>query len=279
MNLLLIDIHLHIKNKIALFQYQFNITCIYHTNLNEIDLSKYDIVYSPHLPINVSLYPNTKFIFGPHFSVLPEKDKLDLIVGPNSTYIMPSDWVCDLWKSFNYPITIKSIPFGVDTNKFKPINTDSQEVFIYYKRRKPEELLFIQHALRNIHYKLFNYTENYDEQSYLDCLQHAKYGIIIDASESQGFAIEEALSCNVPLLVWNVSSLNQTYGIQYDDYSATSIPYWDCRCGEFFYHQDEFEMMYKIFLNKLHLYKPRQYILDHLSIDKCRDMFLDIKLN
>ena len=48
-------------------------------------------------------------------------------------------------------------------------------------------------------------------------MQKAKYGIILDAHESQGFAIEEALSCNVPLLVWNTKFMSQEYGSRYEN--------------------------------------------------------------
>ena len=63
----------------------------------------------------------------------------------------------------------------------------------------------------NIEYKIFDYVNRYSEEEYIDYLQHSKYGIILDAHESQGFAIEEALSCNVPLLVWGAKTMNQEY--------------------------------------------------------------------
>ena len=62
---------------------------------------------------------------------------------------------------------------------------------------------------KNIKFEVFDYLNKYPEKKYLKYLQKAKYGIILDAHESQGFAIEEALSCNVPLLVWNVKHMSQ----------------------------------------------------------------------
>ena len=94
--------------------------------------------------------------------------------------------------------------------------------------------------------------------------------------ESQGFALEEALSCNVPLLVWNVKSMNQEYASNYNDISATTIPYWDDRCGEYFYQKDEFEITFLKFIQKLDNYKPREYIVENLSIAKCANNFLNL---
>ena len=52
---------------------------------------------------------------------------------------------------------------------------------------------------------------------FFNYLQNSKYGIWLDAHESQGFALQEALSCNVPLLVWNISSMNQEYNSTYNN--------------------------------------------------------------
>ena len=120
---------------------------------------------------------------------------------------------------------------------------------------------------KNIEIQLFNYSSGYSEEEYLNCLQNSKYGIWIGRHESQGFALEEALSCNVPLFVWNVSSMNQEYGYNYQDIPATVIPYWDERCGEFFYEKENLEEKFHLFESKLETYKPREYILENLSKD------------
>ncbi len=64
---------MHSKNLNALMKYNIHFYVINHTNLDSIDLSQFDAVYSPCIPIDVNKYPNTKFLFGPHFSVFPEK--------------------------------------------------------------------------------------------------------------------------------------------------------------------------------------------------------------
>ena len=67
MKVLFINVSMHHKNLNALVKYNIEITHIYNNNLEGIDLSKYDVVYSPSQPINIKNYPNTKFIFGPPF--------------------------------------------------------------------------------------------------------------------------------------------------------------------------------------------------------------------
>jgi glycosyltransferase involved in cell wall biosynthesis len=274
---------LHHKNEYAMSKYK-NIKWTRVRELHECnDLTPFDAVFFPGKMTDVSKYPHVKFIFGPHLAVFPN-DSMSCLLGNNSIYIQPSQWVVDYWKL--YPVcsnlTMKALPFGVDTDKFfpNPIYTDRSNIFVYLKRRQPAELQMILEYLDSmcIAYKLFDYKDGdgYDEQEYIQYLQTCKYGIWLGAHESQGFALEEALSCNVPLLVWSVSSLNQEYGYNYPDFPATTVPYWDACCGELFYNHSDFASSFSLFLSKLDSYTPREYIVDHLSIPICEQKFIDV---
>jgi hypothetical protein len=284
MKILIID-EMHFKNKIGILllleclklEYKF---CRYNEVITYI--KDYDIIHFHHTPFDTSLFPSKKFIFGSAFSVFPD-NRLFYInnTNNNSIYIQPSKWAAETWRNFNVEkiIPIKTFPFPVEVEKFCPIqNSQKNEVFIYFKRRKPEELEYIKQFLnnKNITYKIFDYVKKYNEEEYLKCLQNAKYGIIIDAHESQGFAIEEALSCNVPLLVWNTSVMSQEYGSNYPNIPCSSIAYWDDNCGEYFYNREEFETTYNNFLNKLETYSPRAYIIENLSPQKCGERFIEL---
>lgn len=269
----------HHKNTNSLNHYK-NIEFTIFNSLQEINnLKNYDCIMSVAEPIDISLYPDTLFLFGPQFSVFPN-EKLNKIKGNNSYFNLLSDWIIQFWNKYEItnginPITL---PFGVETDKFtekKPI-TQRNKVFLYYKHRENNELDFLTQFLnsKNIDYHIFSYG-SYNETEYLDYLQQSKYGIILDAHESQGFAIQEALSCNVPLFVWNVSSFNQEAGTNYPDFPATSIPYWDERCGEFFYNKEEIEEKFELFLSKLETYNPRKYILETLSMEVCERRLID----
>jgi len=274
---------MHPKNMHALMNYK-NIHFTIIDNLNKLDtinLNDYDYVYSPTDPIDVSKYSTIRFIFGPHFSVFPDSKTLT-IQSDNSLYLMPGQWCVDDWKqnSLCNRLNMAACPFGVDTEKFcqhLPLELRNK-VFVYFKSRNPKELEFIDAVLKHNHidYKLFYYDGRYNEEDYIDCLKHAKFGIWVGRHESQGFALEEALSCNVPLLVWNVTSMNQEYGQKYPDIPATTIPYWDDRCGEYFYGMDDFPLKIEKFLSNLHNYRPREYVLEKLSMNICENKFINI---
>ena len=285
MKVLFIKSGIHIKNlNFILNCKKIEINVI--NDINEIDnfnLTEYNAVYSPCNPIDTSKYPNTKFIFGPHFSIFPLQHQMDLIRNnSNIIYIQPSEWAAHVWSVSPYcnNIKIKPFCFGVETDKFKEIIAleNRTQVFVYFKRRQPNEkneiLQFLQS--KNIEIRIFDYVSRYSEEDYLNYLQNSKYGIWLDAHESQGFALQEALSCNVPLLVWNVSSMKQEYGSNYQDIPATTIPYWDDRCGEYFYNINEFEEKFNHFLSKIDSYKPREYVLENLSIDICEQRLVDM---
>ena len=251
--------------------------------IQNLDLGIFDVVFSPCDIIDVSKYPNTKFIFGPHCCLFPHDVNLALVKGKNSIYIQPSYWPIMFWHHCDIKtkeLNLVPFAFGVDTDKFKYTkpNSERENVFIYFKRRHPNELRFVTDFLnaKNIKYCIFNYSKRYNENEYLNYLQNSKFGVWLDAHESQGFALEEALSCDVPLIVWNIKSMKQEHGSRYEDIPATTIPYWDERCGEYFYHVDELENTYNKFVSKLNHYNPRNFIVENLAIDICEDNLIQI---
>jgi len=282
MRVLFVNSGLHHKNHNAIRKYK-NIEWVETQSIETVaNLDTFDCVFSPGAPIDVSRFANTFFIFGPHFSVFPD-EKMALIKGDNAVYNTLSAWNFHCWNKYETTRGIKlvTIPFGVDTRNFCEILPPSSRsgVFVYYKHRNPTELAYLGQFLQkqNIQYEFFNYSQRYEEANYLRHLQQSRYGIWLDAHESQGFALQEALSCNVPLLVWSVTSMNQEYGQRYDDIPATTVPYWDARCGEVFYKEEELEATFSRFMTKLaqDAYRPRDYIVENLSIEMCELKFIE----
>jgi hypothetical protein len=276
---------LHHKNRIGielLFRHM-QIEFVFTNDVNKIVDSSFDVIYSPATAIDTSKYPSQKFIFGPHFSVFPD-NKLTAIKNThkNSIYIQPSEWCVEKWKERGVTniLPISYFPFPVDVERFSPLTQphEKKKVFIYFKRRRPEELTFLKIFLQfhKIEFAVFDYVARYDEKHYLEYLKQSKFGIILGAHESQGFAIEEALSCDVPLLVWNVRSMNQEVGMHYTDIKATSIGYWDYRCGEFFHDAHELEKTFELFMGKLGTYRPREFIMENLSVEPCAKRFQEL---
>lgn len=264
----------------------------HHNIVNNIDDS--DIIISGSKYINnTNLYHHKRFILGPHFG----KERINEIRSVNnslnnSIYIQPSIHSVKLWideyKFTNLPM--KAIPFGVDTYKFNCVNKIIRDnIIVYYKSRDPSELKLLIEFLnnKNLKYKIFSYRDKYREDDFLSYLKTCKFGIVLGRHESQGFAIEEMLSCNVPLLVWGVTLRKQEYPyrIEYKNIltPVSTVPYWSDKCGELFYNFDEIENKYKIFIDKLESYEPRKFILENLSLEACsikwNKLFCDLVTN
>lgn len=249
------------------------------------DIKDADVIYCPSHPHDARNFPNKRFIFGPHLSIFPDQ-RLDRInnTPKNCFYIQPSPWARDVWIHQNAEkhLPVKSFPFTVETDKFLPISAKAErtEIFIMFKHRDPNELKFVEDFLRNkgLGYRVFKYG-CYNEDDYLKYLQKSKYGIWIGRHESQGFALHESLSCDVPLLVWSVMNMQQQYGwAGCPDVPGTTIPYWDTRCGEYFNHKNDFEATYNKFIEKIDTYRARSYILDTVSVEQCAKNFKEVFL-
>lgn len=254
------------------------------------NIEEADIVLSADTAIyDTYKYPYTKFIFGPHFGKgrINEIKKLNNSKN-NNMYIQPSLPSVKLWTDeYNFnSIPIKAIPFGVDTERFIG-NEQSQRnnVILYYKSREPNELKLLTTFLNNkkINYKIFNYQKRYNENEFLSYLKTCKFGIVLGRHESQGFAIQEMLSCNVPLLIWGVTLRNQQYpyekSLQNIKTPVSTVPYWSSDCGELFYDYSELENKYNTFINNLDKYKPRQFIIENLSLDACCNKWNELLFN
>jgi hypothetical protein len=285
MKILYLNTGMHNKNQHAINNYK-NIDFVSINSIeqiNQFNLTEFDCIFSPSEPMDVSLYPNTKFLFGPHFSIFPD-GKLLKITGKNHVLNLLSEWVGNIWKNHRLceKINICYLPFGVDAKLFNEIKPykDRHNIMVYSKHRSQGDLNIIINLLnsKGFEFKIFDYDQRYSELEYINYLHESKYAIIIDAHESQGFAIQEAMSCNVPLLVWSVKSMNQEAGQNYPDYFATSIPYWDEKCGEVFYELKDMESTFELFLSKLELelYNPREYILENLSIEVCEKKMMNL---
>jgi len=290
MKVLFVNIYMHEKNANALFSYT-NIELYIVTDikqLSQINYRDYDLVYSPAILIDARRHPETRFMFGPHVSVFPD-NRITAICGlRNVVYIQPSEWARAAWNlsPICNNLKIKVVPFAIDTDKFAPIGgaNAATDVFIYFKRRHPAELdaLCKFFATRGISVKIFDYVKKYAENDYLQFLQtRAKYGVWLGSHESQGFALQEALSCNIPLLVWNATAMSQEHGGNLPDIPASSIPYWDDRCGEHFTMFYQLDVVFDRFIKKLNenKYSPREYIMENLTTEKCERRFIDAAMS
>ena len=280
--LLILNHQYHHKNKkgMEMICQYLNYDLVYGTI---DDIEDADVVFCPSQPFDVRKYPNKRFVFGPHLSIFPDAKIQRIHNQKNSVYIQPSPWAKEVWVNMNAEkiIPVESFPFPVEIEKFKPPANKGNNIFVMFKQRDPNELAFIENYLKNkdIAFRTFRYG-SYKEDDYLKYLQTCSHGIWLGRHESQGFALQEALSCDIPLCVWSVKNMQQQHGWKgCPDVPGTTIPFWDDRCGVFFENQEDFESKYLEFLSKMDEFKPREFICDNVSVKQCADNFKRVFLN
>jgi len=136
---------------------------------------------------------------------------------------------------------------------------------------------------KGLQYKIFRYG-SYNEEEYKSSLQKAKFMLTLDAHESQGFALEEAMSSGVPLLVMDATSMydemDNGVTVTYEylrpkKLLATSVPYWSDECGIKITEQSEMSYAIDKMLTLYQTFTPRDYIVRTLSDEVCMRRILD----
>ena len=189
--------------------------------------------------------------------------------------IAPSQWVKDKFiNKFNLPENKISVwPVGIET--FNNKRDVTYDCLIYFKRRERKELDAVKEFLdsKNLTYKMVQYGE-YGEEGFKMVVNEAKFCFLINGTESQGIAVQEIMSMGVPIIAWDIKEwLDQGEAYRVP---ATSIPYWDERCGEVFFNIDELDVTFSKFYAKLDEYNPKAFIKDNLSFECSVKILLDI---
>jgi len=224
-------------------------------------------------------------LFGPNLVTNPEELPFRCRKPANgSICLVPSAWVAKAWSSCTEldRLAIEVWAAGIDTQTFRPLqkndNKNESFVLIYFKNRNKIDLDFVVQKLveKNIAYKIFAYG-GYDEFEYLESLRSAKYAIWLSGTESQGFAIMEALSTNLPILILDCLNINDNvldetivsrprFPKNFYKILATSSPYFDERCGLKIDLISEVDQAINEMEKKLPQFNPREYILENHSL-------------
>lgn len=205
---------------------------------------------------------------------------------PVLRYLQHSDWTNNIYKPF-YGDCCAIWPVGIDTGAWKPVGTGKDLDFLIYDkvhwerpRREAELIQPVRNALsqRGLSFAELRYGR-YDEPEYRRLLARSKAMIFLTEHESQGLAYQECLSCDVPILAWDqgwyLDPNRERWGMPQTP--ATSVPYFDSRCGETFRGAEEYEARLERFLERLRLreFRPRDYVLENLTLERCSGRFLE----
>lgn len=233
------------------------------------DISKYprtwihDDLYT--LSIARKKAPDSQIIVGPNIFVNPEdiSPRIDMT---GMIYLQPSEMVKNIWVARGYASRIEVWPAGIDTDAYCSTREigDRNKILIYFKNRSEEELGSVMNILRskNIVPEIIRYG-SYKEVDYLDSLRQCRYMIWLGGYESQGIALEEALSCDIPIIV-----IDRELSASPFDKDSTAAPYFSDECGIKIKKVSDLSAALDQMDARFNTYTPRKYVLDNLSLEK-----------
>ena len=189
--------------------------------------------------------------------------------------IAPSQWVKDKFiNKFNLPENKIAVwPVGIE--EFDNVREPSFDCLIYFKRRNESELSAVKKFLisKGLSYRMVEYG-GYDEIGFRNLINQAKFCFLINGTESQGIAVQEIMSMGTPIIAWDIKEwLDQGEAYRVP---ATSVPFWDERCGEKFYNIDKLEETFDNFYARINDYDPKAYVKENLSFESSVKKLLDI---
>ena len=135
---------------------------------------------------------------------------------------------------------------------------------IYLKKRDSEELSELTHYLKTnqISYDVFKYG-HYKNKNLEKAAKSSEFGIVLGTTESQGFAIQSLLACNLPLIV--IDKKVNHYGEF--KLTGTTVPYWNNKCGIRVSSIDECKVELLNFIAEVKNYSPTDIVIEYLTYE------------
>lgn len=224
-----------------------------------ICLSSHDIMRSKFIK---------QMYIGPNICTLP----IDNDVAMRQEYkafIVNSQWTYDAYKKWIPEEKLRIWPVGIDTDLFSDKSSFEKEFdcLLYCKGRSSDDSAIAKGLLesRNQKFKEISYG-GYSEEQFLELIGKSRYAFVVDGPESQGIAIEEMMSCNLPMFVWDV----EFWADRGDAYKvvASSVPFWSEECGVKTSKIKNLKGSFDEFLKNIESFTPRQFILRELTLEK-----------
>ena len=151
---------------------------------------------------------NFHLFAGPNITTLPTDNEKLLLNQKIDKVIVPSDWVKKLYEaSSSSKLKKKILTWAVGVNEkywIKKNVTKKYDYLIYIKDNFKNNI--VEKCIRilikkNYTFRIINYG-NYNKKDYLKLLNYSKKLVFFSKSESQGIALFESWSVDVPTLVY-----------------------------------------------------------------------------
>jgi hypothetical protein len=181
-------------------------------------------------------------------------------------YLVPSEWTKIAYVE-DEPCLLHKIsiwPTGVDTNYWKPWPLEKEKKVVVYWKTEPESFcLAVEELIAAKGFQVERITYGaYTQEQFRQTLNESLFAVFLSRSESQGIALAEAWSMNVPTFVWNPGEFYYA-GKQYNPVS--SCPFLTHAQGADWQKISELEKLIDSFDQIKLSFSPREWVINYMS--------------
>ena len=173
-------------------------------------------------------------------------------------------------------------PCGIDTEVWKPSGRvgDTPIAVVYWKSGDETFCERVEQIVRSCGLEprrvraLHGEHAMFSAADYRRLLDQAAIGVFLSTFETQGLALAEAWSMNVPTVVWDPQGVAQWRGRSFE--SRSSAPYLTPATGRLWRTIDELEPVLRAAMADRSAFHPRRWMLANMTDAICSAALLDI---
>ncbi|MBT1155727.1 hypothetical protein J1C56_08995 [Aminobacter anthyllidis] len=212
-----------------------------------------------------------RLIVGPNIVVRAFEEDAVLASPEIDMVLVPSRWVQDAYEA-DEPRLIGKIaiwPAGVDANRWAPSGGKRSKILIYEKRQ-PEAAAEAVEVIRSAGLEPVTMRYgNYQPEEFKRALDEAVACVVVGQSESQGLALAEAWSMDVPTFVRRYDFIPEMA------VACSAAPYLTSSTGAFWSSDDELR---QLLASDMDGYAPREWVLANNTDRHAAEALLRIAL-
>jgi hypothetical protein len=201
------------------------------------------------------------------------------------SYLVPCQWMHDVFEPY-YPGQCRTWFGGIDLDHWADGSSHPKDidVLVYDKIRWNRDEVtrtLAEPVLEEIRRRGLRthvlVRGAYSVATYRELLQRSRGMLFLCECETQGLAYQEAMASNVPILAWDPEEWMDPQRVRWSAsrITASSVPFFDPRCGERFLDASTFPLALERFLARQGGYAPRAFVAEALSFERSAALYLD----
>jgi hypothetical protein len=211
---------------------------------------------------------------GPNLVEIPARSN-DIISDPAIDVILVSSAMSvQIYETINPKLKGRVVSWyaGVDTHFWKPKDVEKgKDVLVYWKNAPKAFSIETENILKNNDYNIHRVVYgNYSRRMFKKLLNRCQFAVFLSITETQGIALAESWSMNVPTIVWDPQI--EHYYLR--NVPTTASPYLTTETGVRWKEFGDLEALLKTI--DLSTFSPRQWTCTNMSDKTSAELFIKI---